>query len=163
MKLLLFFLLSFAISRAAEPRIVFENRPEFGIPREAEQQAKVDPNSHGTLTQVLGDTLQTVTVRYFSNVWTDQKQVSDYLVGLLVDQRTATFTFQIWSQGVGVPDIECILTFKNHRQGKLLVWDTTACVLDDTGKWWFVSVFDYYHQKHPKESKSPAHKTPQEK
>ena len=142
------------MSWAAEPRIVFKNRPESGIPKEARSQEKVDPDSHGTLAKVLGDSLQTITVRYFGGEWPDQKQVASYLTGLLADERTDTYTFQIWSQGVGEPEIECLLTFKNHQQGRLLLWGTTACVRDSAGKWWFVTVFDYFHRKHPKGDRS---------
>jgi hypothetical protein len=145
---------------AEEPRIVFDNRPESGIPREARLQEMVDTQSHGTLAKVLGDSVQLVSVRYFSSEWSEKKQVSAYLTGLLADQRTEAYTFQIWSQGVGEPEIECLLTFKNHKQGRLLLWGTTACVRDDAGKWWFVSAFDYFHRKHPKGDRSLAKTAP---
>lgn len=143
-----------------EPSISFENRPESGIPHEARLHEKVDPHSHGTLAQVLGGSMQSVTVRYFSDRWTDEEQVRDYLTGLLADDRTETYTFQIWSQDVGVPDIECLLTFKNRAQGRLLLCDAAACVRDDAGKWWFVSLFDYFHRNHPKGDRSLADPAP---
>jgi hypothetical protein len=151
------------LSRAAEPNIIFNlhtNQPESGVPSEARKQEKVDPHGHGTLAHVLGDTLQTVTVRYFNtNTWASEKQVSDYLAGLFPDKRTETYTFQIWSQLVTDPEIECVLTFKDGRQGRLLLWGTAACVRDDMGKWWFVSTFDYFHGKHPEGNRELSHES----
>ena len=160
MKLLSIYLLLIVASDAAEPKIVFNNHPEVGIPREAKLHEKVDPKSHGTLKQILGDSIDTAAVRYFSDVWSNQKQVSDYLAELLSDERTEVYTFQIWSQMVAEPEIECLLTFKEHQQGKLLIWGTVACVRDSTGKWWFVSLYDYYHRKHPKGERDLVRKTP---
>ena len=160
MKSVLFLLLLAVASHAEAPRIVFDNRPESGIPREAKLQEKVNPQSHGTLAKLLGDSVQTVTVRYFTDLWTDKKQVSDYLTGLLSDERTETYTFQIWSQGVQQPEIECILTFNNHEQGRLLLWGGTACIRDAAGKWWFVTTSDYYHRKHPKGDRTLARPIP---
>jgi hypothetical protein len=165
MKALLYFLLSLTVSHAAEPRIIFNiqtNRLERGIPSEAKQQKKVDPRSHGTLAQVLSNTLDTVTVRYFGNVWTNQAQVGAYLAGIFADAHTDTYTFQIWQQWVGTPEIECLLQFKNQQQGRLLLWDTACCVRDATGKWWFVSTFDYFHRKHPKGNRELSHKNTNE-
>jgi len=163
MKTAFILLLLAATTHAAEPQIVFDKQPVHpapGIPREAKLQETVDPHGHGTLAKLLGDSVQSMTVHYFSDVWTDKKQVSDYLVGLLADDSTETYTFQIWSQVVGEPEIECSLTFKNQKQGRLLLWGTTACVCDSTGKWWFVSVFDYFHRKNPKGDRSLAKKAP---
>ena len=93
MKTALILLLLAATTHAAEPQIVFDKQPVHpasGIPREAKLQEKVDPNSHGTLAKLLGDSVQSMTVHYFSDVWTDKKQVGDYLVGLLADDSTET-------------------------------------------------------------------------
>jgi hypothetical protein len=154
--------LSFALAHGDEPRITFEKGtpPEAGIPREAEAQEKPDQTDHGTLAKVLGDTVESAKVRYFSNVWTNEKQVSEYLAGLLANDRTKTYTFQIWQQALTMPEIECQVTYKNHQEGRLLLWDTCACVRDATGKWWFVSLFEYYHAKHPDGTRSLAPKTP---
>ncbi len=165
MKTTLLLLLLAAAVHAAEPQIVFAKQPihpAAGIPEEATRQSKVDPQDHGTLAQVLGDSVQSVTVRYYSDVWADPKQVGDYLTGLLADDDTHTYTFQIWSQGVGEPEIECALTFKNQnqQQGRLLLWKTAACVCDSNGKWWFVNLYDYFHSKNPKGVRSYAKKAP---
>jgi hypothetical protein len=158
MKIFIVLLWLAAVAHAGTPRFVFENRPESGIPLEAQLQQKVDSNSHGTLAKLVGGSIDTVTVRYFSDAWPDKAQVADYLAGLLTDDQTEMYTFQIWSQGVVEPEIECLLTFKNRKQGRLLLWGTVACVRDDAGKWWFVSSFDYYHRKHPKGDRNLARK-----
>ena len=157
---LLLFVLAAAVY-AAEPSIVFDTQPyhpESGMPDEARLQQKVDPKGHGTLAKLLGDSVQSVKVRYYSKKWADPKQVSDYLAGLLSVDSTETYTFQIWSQGVDEPEIECALIFKDQKKGRLLIWGTVACVRDSAGKWWFVSIFDYFHAKHPQGKRELAKK-----
>ncbi len=169
MKILLLITLVVVSARAAEIPIVFENRPEFGVPIEAQRQEhsvpaeaqlhdQSDHGSHGPLSKALGDSLESVTVRYFNKAWTDQKQVTSYLTGLLADPKTEMYAFQIWQQSVGEPEIECILNFKQGSQGRLLLWGTAACYRDQSGKWWFLSVFDYYHRQHPQGTRSSATK-----
>jgi hypothetical protein len=138
------------------------NPPEIGIPEEARRQKMIHDDSHGTIAQLLGDTLDSVTVRYFSNIWTNQEQVSDYVLGMLADKRTETYSWQVWSQLVGEPEIDCLLTFKNHRQGRLLVWGTAVCLRDEKGRWWFVNVFDYFHLKNPRGTRILSHENLQQ-
>ncbi len=144
--------------------IVFDNRPEDGMPLEAEQQEGVN-TSHSAgvtnkkLSDIVGDSIQTVRVRYFStNTWANEAQVRDYIAGLLTDKLATCSDLQIWSEGVGTPQIDCLIDFtdsyrsKLHRryyEGKLLVWNTEACFREATGKWWFVNIFDYFHSHHP--------------
>lgn len=160
MKTLIILLWFTTLAHAETPRFVFENRPESGIPREAQQQVREEfnPLPQGTLAKKVEESIDTVTVRYFLDTWSDKEQVEDYLTGLLTDDRTEVYDFQIWSQIVGEPEIECLLNFKNHAQGRLLVWGGVACVRDDAGKWWFVTTFDYYHGKHPKGDRSLVRK-----
>ncbi len=84
--------------------------------------------------------------------------------------------FQIWSQLVGVPEIECFVEFKDeyqekllhdhkpYREGRLLIGNTESCFRDATGRWWFVTLFDYFQSSHPKGdrklSKNPKKYTP---
>ena len=35
------------------------------------------------------------------------------------------------------------------HEGRLLVWRTEACFRDAAGRWWFVSLLDYFHNHHP--------------
>ena len=160
MKTFLILLCFSTVAHSGTPGIVFENRPERGIPPEARAQQKVDPSSHGTLAEVIGDSINTITVRYFSDDWPDEEKVKDYLAGLVTDERTAMYTFQIWSQPVGEPEIECIVTFDSYTQGRLLIWGSVACLRDEAGKWWFVSAFDYYHRNHPKGNRELARDVP---
>ena len=144
-----------------EPSIVFDNRPESGIPLEAKAQERVDAMSHGTLAELVGDSIKSIRVRYFNKEsWTSENQVKAYLAGLLTNKFTEVYTFQIWSQVVGEPEIECLIDFTDdHRnklrgehalyEGKLLLWGTAACYRDATGKWRFVTTFDYFHAHHP--------------
>ncbi len=149
-----------------ELSIVFDNRPEFGIPLEAENQGRVVTNLivgvDRKLSNLVGDSIQIVRIRYFStNSWASETQARDYIAGLLTDKLASCSNAQTWSETVGVPQIECLIDFtdsyrsklqlehKRYYEGKLLVWNTEACFRDATGKWWFVNIFDYFHSRHP--------------
>lgn len=165
-----------------EPKIVFDNRPETGLPREAQAQTRADSPSreeltklYATLTAQEGEvqwpvdfhdvtgTIKTVRIRYFNKeTWKGEKEARDYVRGFFTNKSSKVYSFQIWSQGVGVPEIECLVDFTDEYRkklrdegkpcdtGRLLIWNTEACFRDATGRWWFVSVFDYYHGAHPK-------------
>jgi hypothetical protein len=169
-----------------EPSIVFDNRPEAGIPSEALAQklkltaqekllaAKEYPVKFHTLT---AGTIKTVRICYFNKeTWATEAQARAYVAGFLGNKSSAVFGFQIWSQGVGVPEIECIVEFtdehrkkllaenKECREGRLLIWNTESCFRDANGRWFFVDAFDYFHSSHPKGdrklSKNPNKCTP---
>ena len=157
----------FAISAfGGEFSIVFDNRPESGIPPEAKKQERMDTNLVAEvdrkLSDLVGDSIQTVRVRYFSPTsWASETQARDYIAGLLTNKLASCSNYQIWSEGVGVPQIECLIDFtdsyrsklqlEHNRcyEGKLLVWNTEACFRDASGQWWFVTIFDYFHSYHP--------------
>ncbi|MDH4475025.1 MAG: hypothetical protein QE274_01000 [Verrucomicrobiaceae bacterium] len=138
-------------THAADPEIEFAKQPEptiHGIPKEAQNQTKTGPHDQGTLAKHLGDSVQTITVHYASKDWTND-ELNKYLLGLLTDTTTATYTFQIWSQVLTTPEVECTLHFKDQKQGRLLLWQTCGCFQDPQGRWWFLSLFDHYHTHHP--------------
>ncbi len=132
------------------PKIVFDNTPESGVPREARNQAPGENDRPTTVPKLLGDSLTTVHVHYFdTKTWKNQQQVSQYIAGLIADPDTGAYTRQGWSQTVAVPEIECLLTFKDRTEGRLLLWRTVGCLRDGNGNWWFISAVDYFHRKHP--------------
>ncbi len=157
----------------AEPSIVFDNRPEAGIPEEAKAQehrkataqeealaAKEYPIKFRTLT---AGTIKSIRIRYFNKkTWASEKDARDYVAGFLSNKASEVFGFQVWSQSVGVPEIECFVEFtdehrkkllaekKGCREGRLLIWNTESCFRDATGRWYFVSAFDQFHRAHPK-------------
>ena len=123
-------------------------------------RAKGYPLRLGTLT---ADTIKTVRIRYYNKeTWATEKQAREYVAGFLAHGSLDVFDFQIWSQGVGVPEIECIVEFtdeyrkkllaeqKPFREGRLLIWNTESCFRDATGRWRFVNAFDHFHRSHPK-------------
>jgi hypothetical protein len=156
-----------------EPSIVFDNRPESGIPAEATAQghrkstapeealaAKEYPVKFHTLT---AGTIKAVRIRYFNKeTWASEKEARDYVAGFLGNKATDVFGYQVWSQTVGVPEIECVVEFteeyrkklladkKDCRDGRLLIWNTESCFRDATGRWYFVNAFDQFHRAHPK-------------
>jgi hypothetical protein len=172
MKAMLFALSIVCPVNAGQPSIVFDNRPEAGVPREALAQklkltaqqellaAKGSPVRFHALTD---GTIKTVRIRYFNKeTWKSEKEVREYVAGFLRNKFSAVFGFQIWSQVVGVPEIECIVEFtdehrqrlraahKECREGRLLIWNTESCFRDAAGRWWFVDAFDQFHRSHPK-------------
>lgn len=150
--------------RAAEPAIEFDPRPEWGIPPEAHDQPMVKVEPGTTLAKLFGNAIEKVQVRYVdAKVWpdADHQKVKAYLTSILASEHSECYSFQIWSQVVGMPEIECLIEFnqdyqkqlaaekKSYRTGRLLVWKTEACFRDGTGRWWFVSNFHNYHRAHP--------------
>ena len=163
MKLVLLALVLTCAVDSKEPSIVVDDRPEVGVPPEAAAQ-KIDkafglPTFHA-MTQ---GTIKTVRIRYFNKkTWATEKQAREYIAGFLAHESQEAFGFQIWSQEVLVPEIECLVDFtdeyeqklrdgqKSCREGRLLIWNTESCFRDATGRWWFVSAFDHFHTSHPK-------------
>ena len=95
-------------------------------------------------------------MRHFSDAWDGEQEVQDYLLSLFASTNTEAYTIQLWSQHVGVPEIECYLNLKDppegivrNWEGKLLIWETAACFRDADGEWWYLSVFDHFHRHHP--------------
>ncbi|MCD6050603.1 MAG: hypothetical protein K0Q55_2006 [Verrucomicrobia bacterium] len=161
--LILFFgCLNLLTALAAEPPAVLGYRPAIGIPEEARRQERLD-EKHGrqTLASHLSPVLESVSVRYHSQIWTNQSHASNYLAGLLVDAKTYTATHQFWSQGVGSPELECLLTFTNGQTGKLLIDGPYICFRDQTNRWWFASAQEHYEQAHPRSWKRSTTPIPQ--
>jgi hypothetical protein len=176
MKAMLFALFIVCAVNAGEPSIVFDNRPEAGVPREAlTQKLKLTAQEELLATKdrkfhaLNYGTIKTVRIRYFNKeTWKSEKEAREYVAGFLGNKSSAVFGFQIWSQGVGVPEIECIVEFtdehrkkllaenKECREGRLLIWNTESCFRDATGRWFFVDAFDQFHRSHPKGNRENA-------
>ncbi len=148
------------------PTIVFDDRPDYGVPPEALAQKPLELNAQNfpkTFHAMSEGTIKTVRVRYFNKAtWAKEEAASEYLTGFLADTKTGVFSFQIWSQLVGTPEIDCVVEFSDdylkklrqentscHSEGRLIIWNTEACFRDSAGRWWFLNMFDYFHQAHP--------------
>ena len=151
-----------------EPSIVFDNRPEFGMPLEAERQQREQGVKPGTIPfesdfqTLTKNTIKRVRIRYFDkSIWKTEAQAREYVAGLLT-QKAHAHSFPLWSEVLGEPQIECVVEFTDEhrhklleehkpcREGRLLLWQTESCFRDATGRWWFVTLFDYFHKFHPK-------------
>ena len=170
MKTILLILLFGITACGGQPSIIFDNSPEWGMPPEASAQKNVDSKSRGAFSDLFGDSIKTVRVRYFSRAsWASEKQVREYIAGALTDKLAECYTFPIWSQIVAQPQIECLIDFtddyqskvfserKGYREGRLVIWHTEACFRDGTGRWWFVNLFDYFHSHHPSGDRRLSH------
>ncbi len=185
MKLLfLLALVPVVAARADEPTIRFDNRPEAGIPREARMQEKDPPAADDlpanatmlpTLHTLTDGKIKSVRIRYYNkDVWTTEEQAQAYVRSYLAAKTTELYGFQIWSQSVGIPEIECFVEYtdeyrnKRHEQnkhcieGRLLLWNTESCFCDASGRWWYVSAFDHFHKHHPKGNRELAKHDPSE-
>ena len=157
-----------------QPSIVFDNRPESGMPREALAQmiAKLSVPKGAlpaqelpkTLHALTNGTIKTVRIRYFNkDTWATEEQAREYVAKFLAHKSLDAYLGSYpWSQGVGAPEIECLVDFtdeyrkklrdeqKPSHEGRLLLWNTESCFRDATGRWWFVSAYDHFHGSHPK-------------
>ena len=165
MRIVLLILLFASSVYGGGPAILFDKHPESGIPPEARAQARTNSLSgaHGSLSPWLRDSVKALRVQYFNpESWKTEDQVRAYLGALTTNQFTELYGFQVWSEGVGTPEIECLVDFneeyqrevlaQEHKachQGRLLLWQTEACFRDGTGRWWFVTVFDHFNRHHP--------------
>ncbi len=158
------------------PMIVFDDRPAIGVPPEALAQkpgASRNKELLKTFHDMTDGTMKAVRIRYFNKAtWATKEEACAYVAGFLSDKSSAVFDFQIWSQSVGRPEIESIIEFSDdslkklraekkpcHSEGLLLLWNTEACFRDATGRWWFVNVFNHFHNSHPRGNRRLA-KTP---
>lgn len=154
-----------------EPIVVFDNRPELGIPLEAEVQMRAVLSEKSALGKgsnletLAGNNIKTIRIRYYDKkTWASEEQVSKYVAGYL-SQKLPAFRSPFWSEGLALPQIECIVEFTDEcrnkllaerqpcHEGRLLMWATESCFRDATGKWWFIGLFDYYHRFHPQGSR----------
>lgn len=195
MKAILLLLFLICAAYGEEPKFVFDNRPETGVPREALAQMRAESNLKGAelkefhakltaqekellhkysikLHEITEGTIKTVRIRYFNKeTWETEEQAREYVRGFLAHKSLSTFGFQVWSQVVGVPEIECLVDFTDEyrkklreeqkpcREGRLLIWKTESCFRSATGRWWYVSAFDHFHRSHPKGDRKLAKQT----
>lgn len=185
MKLLfLLALIPVVAAQADEPTIRFDNRPEAGIPMEARRQEKDLPaavdlpanaTSLPTLHTLTDGNIKSVRIRYYNkDVWTTEEQAQAYVRSYLAAKTTELYGFQVWSQSVGIPEIECFIEYTDEyrskrreqnkpcESGRLLLWNTESCFRDASGRWWYVSAFDHFHKHHPKGNREFAKHDPGE-
>ena len=151
------------------PVIEFDNLPLAGIPLEAALQAYKPEfvRQNKKFHSIVDGKIKRVRIRYMDDrTWKKKENVQTYLGKILTNEKHEAYGSQIWSQGVHLPEIECVIEFteehiaefrekrvRSYREGVLLLWESVACYRDATGKWWFVSLFDEYHRSHPNGSR----------
>ena len=167
-----------ASGKSHEPAVIFDSRPEDGLPLEAEAQMramlsnKSAAGKSSNLESLAGNKIKTVRIRYYDKkTWASKEQVSKYVAGFLTRKLPAG-RYPVWSEGLAMPEIECIVEFTDEyrkklfaerqpcHEGRLLLWETESCFRDATGKWWFIGLFDYFHKFHPKGSRELARPLP---
>ena len=151
------FMLSFVSND--EIKTTFDEKPESGVPIAAQLQNRerlIKPLLWG---DVFAGKFESASIRYFdSETWKTKKQVRQYLIGFLKREDIQVSSSVPWAQGVGVPEIECSIRFKDEyrtssdkkfKYGKLLIWNAVACFRDANGIWHFLTNGDYFHLHHP--------------
>jgi hypothetical protein len=119
---------------AADLEIVYDPSPTVGWPSMGTMtNFGVD---HGSLSKMLGDSVRTVRIRCFSGSWTNADQVRIYIREILADQKSHTYEAPVWDN-VFMPEIECVIEYKNFKHGTWLIAWGQSCFQDSTGKYWF--------------------------
>ena len=151
MKSILLLALVGTFAAVAEFPISYDPRPEpGGLPPSSEwQQQKPVTNAPATLAAALGDSVLSITIRYYRDCWKTPEDARKYLAGLLRDQKNEVKIAPVWAQPVMWPHLECFIQYKNGFRGKLLLWDWVGCVQDAERRWWFVTFPDYFKANHP--------------
>ncbi len=168
LSILLIPLIVMCVAGAETPSIIFDNRPEAGVPLEASfQEPESDDEGDVRLFHEMTDgAIKTVRIRYFNKEsWATEEMAKKYLSGFLAHESQQVSDQQVSAKLVpSVPEIECIVEFtpehhlaklkpgerRRHHEGRLLIWYSEACYRDATGRWFFVSTFDHFDRSHPK-------------
>ena len=142
-----------------EMTITFDKIPDAGIPVAAQLQNNEPLPEPLLWGEVFAGKFKSANMRYFdAETWETQKQAKQYLTGYLKREDIQISSRVRWSQGVGIPEIECSIEFADDyrnstdgkfRYGKLLIWNTVACFRDANGTWHFLTNGDYFHLHHP--------------
>jgi hypothetical protein len=142
-----------------EITVIYEPRPEPGIPREARGAGTTpDPDAtsgsrsrsnitfgivtdlkdYGPLRNVMPRDIHAVSVRYYGGSFKDIQEVRRYLTAVLRSEKGSTSTYCPWAEALPVPTIEATIQFASGETGRLLLWRQGRLVYQDPGqKWWF--------------------------
>ena len=140
-----------------EIRVIYDQRPEADIPREARGAGtKPDPSAtsgppsnitfgivtdltdYGPLRNVMPRAIHAVTVRHYDSSFKDIQEVQQYLTSVLRSEKGSTTTYCPWAESLPVPAVEATIQFASGDKGRLLLWRQGRLVYQDPGlKWWF--------------------------
>lgn len=146
-----------APAAADEIRVLYDQRPEADIPREARGAGtKPDPDAtsgsrsnitfgivtdlkdYGPIRNVMPRDIHAVSVRYHDGSFKDIQEVQRYLTSVLRSEKGSTTTHCPWAEALPVPSIEATIQFTSGERGQLLLWRQGRLVYQDPGlKWWF--------------------------
>jgi hypothetical protein len=142
-----------------EMKTTFDEKPESGIPIAAQLQNNERLTKPLLWGDVFAGKFESASIRYFDvETWETKSQVKQYLMEYLKCEDTQIFSCVPWAQGVGVPEIECSIRFKDDyrkstdrkfRYGKLHIWKTVACFRDADGVWHFLTNAEHFRLHHP--------------
>lgn len=142
---------------ADEIRVIYDQRPEADIPREArgagtkpDGAAKGGPGSnitfgivtdlrdYGPLRNVMPEDIHAVTVRHFDRSFKDLQEVRRYLTLVLRSEKGSTTAYCPWAESLPIPAIEATIQFVSGGKGRLILWRQGRLVYQDPRlKWWF--------------------------
>jgi hypothetical protein len=142
---------------ADEIRVIYDQRPEPDIPREArgagtrpDPDASGGPRSnirfgivtdltdYGPPRNVMSRDIHAVTVRHYDGSFRDIQEVQRYLTSVLRSDKGSTTTFCPWAESLPVPAVEATIQFASGQTGRLLLWREGRLVYQDPDlRWWF--------------------------
>lgn len=138
-------------------KVIYDPRPEIGIPEEARHagtQPKAEPGrgqkagvtfstvsdlkNYGPFRNVIEQKILSITVRYFDSSFVDIKEVRTYLTSILQSEIGSTAAYCPWAEALSYPSVEAQIQFESGAAGKWLIWRSGRSVYRGPDKkWWF--------------------------
>ena len=117
--------------------------PEKELPYRLPKGDNTDPKlnlDHGSMAEILGLSISSIRVNYFSAEWENLDSVIQFLIKVLEDPESRSYDVPVWSQPFFL-SIMCTVHYNNGNYGRWLIskdlW--TASIENQSGKVWFVT------------------------
>jgi len=141
-RLSIFLMLLFAAHplRAAQDKleVVYDPRPDHGIPREVVLQKSRSARDYGPMKSIVNsEDILLIKVRYYDTSFKDIQEVQSYLISVLVSDKGSTNSYIPWAESLPAPYVEATIYFKSLASGKWLLWPSHSVFQDEQMKWWF--------------------------
>jgi hypothetical protein len=154
---LLLLLFGMAPLAAEDVKVIYDDRPDEDIPREArfadtaldasrntnshtgvEFRVATDLKDYGPLRNIITNQIDSITVRYFEKTFATIPDIQKCLNSVLRSEKGNTTSHRPWAQSLPVPSVESSIRFTNGDTGKWFFWRQGFSVYrDPVGKWWF--------------------------
>lgn len=133
-------LLTTSLLQAAENEVtvVYDQNPDYGIPREAVEAQSKDGKDYGPMKTVVNPSdVHLIKVRYYDNSFKNIQDVQTHLNSVLRSEKGKTVNYIPWAEGLPIPLVEATIHFKSGEKGKWLLWSNRSVFQDKQLQWWF--------------------------